>query len=320
MLVELGTGRMRPMRRKPPVFSSASRHWDGFLVEEHAAAEWESSNVSLLTNVVYLTLDDSTDLEWSGDGQSVSRRLRPGQISVLPASHPYSVKLRAAGGSVVVSLEPKLLAGAAAEQGVFEVVEPVWAHGVDDSLMRELVLALRGELRGPRADNPAYAQSLASTLAAHVVQRYSTDHVRAPRSCGGLTVPILRSTVRFIHEHLTEEIPIRRLALGVNLSTAHFARMFKQSTGLSPHQYVLQCRVARARQLLSGSTASLAEVASLTGFCDQAHLTRSFRQLLDTTPGAYCRRFRPCGNRGPAGYGGSTRFVAATFKLRFGAG
>jgi AraC family transcriptional regulator len=290
MLVEMGTGRTRPMRRKTPVCSSASRQWDGFLVEEHAPTECESSNVSLLTDVVYLTLEDRTDLEWRSDGQTVSKLVQPGQISILPASHPYSVKLRAAGGSVVVSLEPKLLTGAAAEQGVFGEVELVWVHGVDDTLLRELVLALRSELRGTPCDHPAYAQSLASALAAHVVRRYSTDRLRLPRRPGGLTVPTLRATVQFIHENLAGEISIEQLALRANLSAAHFARMFKQSTGLSPHQYLLHCRVARARQLLAGTPSGLAEVASLTGFCDQGHLTRSFRQLLGTTPGAYSRR------------------------------
>lgn len=292
MLLELGSGRTRPMRRSEPLCSSARRHWDGFLVEEHAPAAWESRNVSLLTNAVYLTLEDRTDLEWRGDGQTISRRLAPGRVSILPANHPYSVKLRAAGGSIVVSLDQKLLSCAAAEQGVFENVEPVWAHGVDDALIRELVLALRTEMRDPKRDHPGYAQSLACALASHVVRRYSTDRLRVRQSPGGLTVPVLRAAIQFIQDHLDAEISIERLASQLNLSAAHFARMFKQSTGMSPRQYVLHCRVARAQQLLMNQTLSLAEVASLAGFCDQGHMTRSFRRLLGTTPGAYSRSVR----------------------------
>lgn len=292
MLLELKTGRLRPRRRTAPVCSSARQRWDGFLVEEHAPGVWESHDVSLLTNAVYLTLDDPTDLDWRSHRQSVTRRLQPGRISILPANHPYSVRLRATGGSVVVSLEQKLLAGAAAEQGALGDIAPVWVHGVEDPLGRELVLALRNEVRAPDRPGPAYAQSLASALAAHVVRRYATDRLRIPEQPGGLTVPTLRAAIHFMQEHLGEAVSIEQLAARVNLSAAHFARMFKSSTGMSPHQYLLRCRITQARQLLLGTSASLAEVASLTGFCDQGHLTRSFRRILGTTPGAYVRNLR----------------------------
>lgn len=292
MLMEVGTGRIRPMRQTSPRCSSAQKNWDGFLVEDHAPAEWQSRNVYLLHSAIYLTLDDCTDIDWRSGGQTFSRQLGPGRISILPAHHPYSVRVRASGGSIVVALEQKLLSCAAAEQGLFGDIQPIWVHGVEDALMRELVLALRSEARRTRHDNPGYAQSLASALAAHVIQRYSTDHLSFRDQSGGLTVAALRTAIQLIQDHLGEEISIEWLAAKVHLSSAHFARMFKQTTGMSPHQYVLHCRTGRAQQLLLNPAISLAEVAALAGFCDQGHMTRSFRQFLGTTPSVYARGVR----------------------------
>lgn len=277
------------MQRTAPVCSSAPKQWDGFLVEEHPPAEWESRDVFLLNNVVFLTLNDLTDLDWTGGGKSFSRRLKSWQISILPANHLYSVKLRACAGSIVVSLEQKLLSYAAAEQGVFEDIEPIWVHGIDDSLARELVLALRAEARNPQHDNTGYAHSLACMLASHIVRRYSSDRLQMPSRPGGLAISSLRTVIEYIHAHISDDIAIEQLAGLVNLSVAHFSRMFKRSAGMPPHQYVLRCRITRAKQLLVSRSINLAEVAAMAGFFDQGHMTRSFREWLGTTPGAYAQ-------------------------------
>ena len=67
----------------------------------------------------------------------------------------------------------------------------------------------------------------------------------------------------------------------------HFARLFRHSTGLPPHRYVLQRRIARARELVADRRQSLAEIGYELGFPSQAHFTTMFRRLVGTTPGAY---------------------------------
>lgn len=294
LLRELSTGVIRPMRRGSPLASSAARAWDGFLVEEHRPAESRSDNVCLLQSVVFVTLSASASLEWSAGGRQVRKTIRPGQVSILPADAPYSVRLRASGGSVVVSLAQRLLACAAADQRKLGQVTPRWAHGVDDPLLREVVLALRNEARNPDG-SAGYARSLAGTLAAHLVRNYAAVSAVPPESRGGLSPAALRRTVQFIGEHLAENLTIAALAEVAGLSPCHFARMFKQSTGHTPHQHLLNCRLARAKQLLLDPSASLADVATLAGFYDQAHLTRCFRQFVGTTPASFARQMATMG-------------------------
>lgn len=288
LLRELSTGLTRPMRRGLPVASSACKAWDGFLIEEHPAAESCSQNVSLLQPVVLLSLAGEASLEcWAG-GQHVRKTIRPGQVSILPANDPYSVRLRAAGGSVMVSLESRLLACAAAEQGHLGPVATAWAHGADDPLLREVVLGLRSELAKP-GSSTGYAQNLAGTLAAHLVRNYSTHRLEPAETRAGLSPVALRRVVRHIEDHLADHVSIDDLAGVAGLSACHFARMFKQSTGMTPHQHVLNSRVAKAKALLLNTSATLAEVASLSGFYDQAHLTRCFRRFVGTTPASFAR-------------------------------
>lgn len=68
------------------------------------------------------------------------------------------------------------------------------------------------------------------------------------------------------------------------MSTYHFARLFKQSIGVTPHQYVIRCRVARAKHLLLQGELNIAEVAKSVGFFDQSHLTKHFKRLVGVTP------------------------------------
>jgi AraC family transcriptional regulator len=202
---------------------------------------------------------------------------------------------------VVVSLERKLLACAAAEQGAVGELEPIWTHGVDDPLIRELVMALCAEMRRQDQSHAPYALALAAALSAHIVRNYSVDRLRRPEPQGGLSMPALRRTLRYVEDNLGEELSIHKLASVADLSASHFARAFKSSTGMAPHEYLLNCRIARARQLLLNRSARLAEVALLSGFCDQAHMTRCFRRFLGTTPASLARSMLAGTDTSPAG-------------------
>jgi transcriptional regulator GlxA family with amidase domain len=108
-----------------------------------------------------------------------------------------------------------------------------------------------------------------------------------PRSRGGLPPRALRRVREYIDAHLNENIGIRVLATTVGLSMYHFARAFKQSMGVTPHDYIVQCRVRRAQELLAGTDLPLSEIALASGFADQSHCARRFREHLGVTPSGY---------------------------------
>jgi transcriptional regulator GlxA family with amidase domain len=108
-----------------------------------------------------------------------------------------------------------------------------------------------------------------------------------PAARGGLPPRALRRVREYIASHLKESLTIRTLADNVGLSTCHFARAFKQSQGMSPHRYLLQCRVRRTQELLATTDLPLSEIALASGFSDQSHFARQFRQHVGVTPSTY---------------------------------
>jgi AraC-like DNA-binding protein len=96
-----------------------------------------------------------------------------------------------------------------------------------------------------------------------------------------------RRVREYILEHLAEDISNRALAELVGLSACYFARVFKQSAGVSPHRFVLQSRVDRVMYLLAETELPLAQIAVVAGFADQSHCTRRFRQLVGITPSRF---------------------------------
>lgn len=91
----------------------------------------------------------------------------------------------------------------------------------------------------------------------------------------------------YIQDHLDQELKLVDLAAVVGISQYYFSRLFKQSTGLAPYQYVVQQRVERAKQLLRQQNLTIADIALLCGFANQSHFTKLFRQVTGLTPKQY---------------------------------
>jgi AraC family transcriptional regulator len=159
------------------------------------------------------------------------------------------------------------------------------------------VLAREAMLREP--GSRLYAQSLASILAVHLLRHYAlrpeglsggllADMAGAPEASarGAVQPRAVAQALAFMHENYARELSLGDIAAAAHLSPFHLARLFKQSLGVSPHQYLIQLRVNSARWLLSAGSGerSLAQLANAVGFADQSHLTRHFKRVLGVTP------------------------------------
>jgi AraC-like DNA-binding protein len=111
-------------------------------------------------------------------------------------------------------------------------------------------------------------------------------------SRGGLPPRVLRRVQEYVDSHISEDLGLEQLALTAGMSLHHFARAFKASAGVPPHRFVLQRRISRASDLLTGTDHRIADIAIATGFSDQSHLTRHFRQSLAVSPAAFRRSHR----------------------------
>ena len=104
---------------------------------------------------------------------------------------------------------------------------------------------------------------------------------------GGLTPSKVQRTTASIQAHLEHALSLVELAAVTQTSPAHFAHLFKQATGQTPHQYVIRCRIAHAKRLLAETDCALIEISAQVGYADHSHFTALFRRYVASTPKAY---------------------------------
>jgi AraC family transcriptional regulator len=214
----------------------------------------------------------------------------PGDLHLIPGGTSRWTRWDQATEVLMVVLEPTFVA-AIADAG-----RPSgrWAltprAAFRDPVIAHLLLALRADLQSGCPAGRLYGESLATALAVHLLRRYGVRPAKPIEARGGLSPGQLRRVVDYVQAHVGDDINLPRLAAVVQLSPHHFAALFKQSTGVTPYQYVLQQRLAKAQALLEGTRLSLAEISYRVGFSSQAHFTTMFRKRLGTTPGCYRKR------------------------------
>jgi AraC family transcriptional regulator len=155
-----------------------------------------------------------------------------------------------------------------------------------DDALAGVVRAMAREIEEGCPHGALYAQS----LSASVLLRVARTHGRSRAERGTLTPVQLRRVDELIAQAASAGPTLGALAAATGYSQAHFLRLFRRATGMSPHRYVLHRRLERARQLIVTTSLPLAEVASATGFASQSHLNSAFARRYGCTPGVARRQ------------------------------
>jgi AraC-like DNA-binding protein len=148
---------------------------------------------------------------------------------------------------------------------------------------------LTGELSEPDEVLPLFTEGWAMQALAYVAKTARAPRPQRVSSGSGLAPWQLRRAKEMLMEDLSENLSLTNIARVCKLSLSHFARSFKISTGLPPHQWVMGARIELARTLLATSETPLVEIAGTCGFADQSHFSRVFGRVVGTSPGAWRR-------------------------------
>jgi transcriptional regulator GlxA family with amidase domain len=160
-----------------------------------------------------------------------------------------------------------------------------------DELLIGLAQMVFADLSGPAAPSRLVWDTYASAIVLRLL-RSARAPVPASARGGGLAPFQLRRVLDYLHANLAADVGLAELAHLAGLSSKHFARAFKQSTGLPPHRWLMNQRLDMARDLLARGDLGIAEVAVVCGFADQSHFTAACRKSVGVTPGAYRRQVR----------------------------
>ena len=235
-------------------------------------------------------------------GQRVWQQCPRRQISFIPAGVPLAWEWSYRSSSVHLALDPALIddiGGQLSTAGAVETpLEPLFR--AEDPVLSRLLHQLVDEsaLQGPQPLGADLATSSLITLIGVRLHRLARGSERTaesvdvdPSGALGLPVPLRRRTLQLLQDRLAENIPIAELAADTGYSTWHFARLFKQSTGLPPHQYQLRLRIERGCTMLGARPRlSVAAIASDLGFADESHFRRHFKRITGLTPTAWRAR------------------------------
>lgn len=269
-----------------PVLSSRPRGWNGIAVEYHHHPANELVSLPLAHHLITLNCGLSYHLRQELDGQIYEGEVAKGDIILTPANRATEYFWDSDVNVLHLCLEPAFIAKVAVEAIEVDAacIEVSNRFAVADLQIQQLSHLLLAELEAERLGNRLYAESLTNALAVHLIREYSTIQKTIRQYSGGLSKARLQQAIAYIQEHLDQDLSLDQIAAAINLSAYHFSRLFKQSTGLAPHQYQIRCRVERAKELLQASEMTIADIATQVGFYDQSHLSRHFKRIIGVSP------------------------------------
>lgn len=227
------------------------------------------------------------------DGERIDRvDLRPRLFGVVPADRPSSWNLRGTPDIQLVYLRRGMVDRLAEEllDADTSRLDLLPRMAFSDPMLEQLVLALLDAARSREVGSAGlYADHLARTIAVHVLRRHSSLSNRSAPTVDRFGAPAARMAhVRdLIESSLDEDLSLERLAAEAGISSHAFSAAFMRSFGATPHRYVMQRRIERAKDLLASSDTPIALIALQTGFSSQSHLATAFKAIVGVSPSAY---------------------------------
>jgi AraC family transcriptional regulator len=268
------------------LLTSHGAQWDGIHLEYYCHPPYEIPENSSKQHLILIntTVPPSTQCEQTLDGHTSKDTLRQGEVIVIPADVLHWARWDAEHYYINLSLDQRVFKHYAAQLGEADAIELVPHLAKPDPLIYGLGLALKAELESNQLDGRLYTDSLTTTLVTHLIRYYCARQNTVPIYAGGLPKSQLRQVIEYIYDHLDQGLTLVELAAVVHISPNYFVSLFKQSMGLTPHQYVIYCRVEQAINLLQKRELTIAEIANSLGFAHQSHFNYHFKRLVGVTP------------------------------------
>jgi AraC family transcriptional regulator len=179
----------------------------------------------------------------------------------------------------------------ASSDGAYGEVELHPSRKFADSRLSALVAAARAEMVAGFPSGRLFLDSVEQAMAVALVEGHAVRHRPVQIYRGGLGPARLRRIKELVHAKMEYDLSLDEMAQSIGLSTAHFARMFRKSTGETPHQFVLRQRVERAKAMLRAPDARVLDVAVACGFATQQHFAQVFRDVCGVSPTQYRQDF-----------------------------
>jgi AraC family transcriptional regulator len=279
------SGSTEQLMPRTPWLSSQRSNWQTIRLQSHRQPSWEIPEVVYEQHMI--VIHNSKSMVYGDrklDGRRQYEQLGYGSIAIVPAHVTHKVFWDQEADFILLSLEPDRLAQIAYESIDLDHAELIPHFAQPDPLVHQIGHLLQAELQSNGLGSRLFVDALTTALGVHLLRNYTVKRQSIRNDTHRLSQYQLQLAIDYIHTHLGEDLSLDAIAAEVGMSQYYFCRLFKQSVGLAPYQYVIQQRVERAKQLLKQQDLSILDIAFQCGFASQSHLNLHFKRWAGATP------------------------------------
>ncbi|MGL5165080.1 MAG: helix-turn-helix domain-containing protein [Afipia sp.] len=226
---------------------------------------------------------------WLAGRPRYSEAFGAGTVSVIDLRDNPQCEFRGPFDAVQYYVPRKALDEFAYEHGAKPVSTLKWSRDQRDPFLSTLSSILLSAVEQDATTNQLFVDHIGFSLLAHFAQTYGGLRARDGKSQGGLAPWQERRAKEIMRARLASHLTISDVAAECQLTPSHFARAFRRSTGVAPHEFLSQLRIDEAKRLMLATKLPLADVALICGFGDQSYFTRVFSRNVGASPGAWRR-------------------------------
>lgn len=206
------------------------------------------------------------------------------EIMVIPAYVSYWAVWQEPHEFLLLGVAPSFLEKIARESIKASQIELIPQLILVDPLIQQMLLSLHADMIAEHPTGQLFGDSLAIALAARLLQNHTVWNAQYPSAQGGLPIYLRDRALEFIESHLDQSFTLDQIAEALGMSVFYFCRQFKQSMGITPHQYVTKRRIERAKELLRHSKLPITEISLQVGFATPSAFSQVFRRVTGMTP------------------------------------
>ena len=240
--------------KRSPLISSLSVGWDdlGITIAYDRYPPGEMPNVLVTQHClgIYTDMPSPVQTERKIDGRLVREENIQGGFVFVPANTSHQVSWNKEGGALTIAIDPTIVAQTIYEVVDLDSIELLPQFITLDPLIYQIGVALKSALAKHGINSRLYAETLINTLILHLLEYYSVPVNSFKSVAGKLPQYKLQQIFDYINAYLDRDLSLKELANSVQMSPHYFSRLFKGSTGITPHQYIIRCRIDRAKNLL----------------------------------------------------------------------
>ena len=274
-----------PQSNCQPLLSSKGLNWQNIQFDYYQHCQYVLPHNRNSQHLLKIFLSEG-EIKGSLNGQEWTENVSSGDIAIIPANTDYCADFESEIEFILLSIQPDLLRDLARKANTPVKILPQFT--VRDPLISGIATTLKTQLENNRDSCSDYARILKDAIAIHLFKKYSEPSLAVNNACKSTAEKKLQVVPKYIEQNLDEKLTLGLIAEQVNLSKYYLCRLFVKHTNTSPHQYIIQKRIIRSKQLLKQKLSmQIVDIAFDCGFASHSHFNRQFNKSVGMSPKTY---------------------------------